>query len=72
MQYINKQSYEYIKNKYHDTGKPFDPHKRFIRHDKIFSPDSGMAPEDIIEGITENDAIYAKLSHPVRKARALE
>ena len=31
-----------------------------------------MAPEDIIEGITENDAIYAELSHPVRKARALE
>ena len=31
-----------------------------------------MAPEDIIEGITENDAIYANLSHPVRKARALE
>ena len=72
MQYINQQSYEYIKNKYHDTEKPFDPHKRFIRHDKIFSPDSGMAPEDIIEGITENDAIYAELSHPVRKARALE
>ncbi|MBR3715457.1 MAG: hypothetical protein IKM18_06070 [Clostridia bacterium] len=72
MQYINQQSYEYIKNKYHDTGKPFDPYKRFIRHDEIFSPDSGMAPEDIIEGITENDAIYAELSHPVRKARALE
>ncbi len=31
-----------------------------------------MAPEDIIEGIVENDAIYAELSHPVRKARALE
>ena len=31
-----------------------------------------MAPEDIIEGITENDAIYAEFSHPVRKARALE
>ncbi len=72
MQYINQQSYEYIKNKYHDTKKPFDPHIRFIRHDKIFSPDSGMAPEDIIEGIADNDSIYANLSHPVRKARALE
>jgi len=72
MQYINQQSYEYIKNKYHDTKKPFDPHKRFIRHDEIFSSDSGMAPEDIIKGISENDALYAELPHPIRKAKALE
>ena len=72
MKYIKSQDYEYIKNKYHDTKKPFDTQMRFVRHDKIFSPDSGMAPEDIIEGIADNDSIYANLSHPVRKARALE
>jgi hypothetical protein len=60
MQYINQQSYEYIKNKYHDTKKPFDPHIRFIRHDKIFSPDSGMAPNDIICGIMKSDESYAE------------
>ena len=72
MQYIKPQDYEYIKNKYHDTEKPFDSFKRFIRRDEIFSPGSGMAPEDIIEGIEENDALYADLPHSVRKARALE
>ena len=72
MKYIKDCDYEYIKNKYHDTEKPFDPHNRFIRHDKIFSPESGMAPEDILSGIIENDSLYAEFSPPVRKARALE
>ena len=59
-------------NKYHDLSKPFDPMRRYIRHDAIFSEDSGMAGERILEGIFENDKKYAHLPHPVRKARALE
>ena len=72
MKYIKRQDYEYIINKYHDTTKPFDGHKRFIRRDEIFSPDSGMDPEAILAGIMENDKQYKTLSHSVRKARALE
>ena len=72
MKYVNQQDYEYIMNKYHDTKKAFDSNRRFIRHDEIFPPDSGMVPEDIIAGIIENDALYSEESHPVRKARALE
>ncbi|MBO5270950.1 MAG: hypothetical protein J6B77_09195 [Clostridia bacterium] len=72
MEYICPEDYEYIINKYHDTSKPFDPFKRFIRHDEIFSEDSGMPPEEILAGITENDRLYAHLPHSVRKARALE
>ena len=64
MKYIKDSDFNYIMTKY--------PERRFTRKDESFSPDSGMAPEDIIEGITDNDAIYAELSHPVRKARALE
>ena len=64
MEYIKNCDYDYIKNKY--------PPKRFTRNDGIFDPDSGMAPDDIIAGIIENDALYSELSHPVRKARALE
>ena len=72
MQYIKDSNYEYIKNKYHDASKPWDGHHRFIRKDDLFSADSGMFPDDILAGITKNDVLYAKLSHPIRKARALE
>lgn len=64
MKYIEDRDYEYIKSKY--------PKKRFTRKDEVFSQDSGMAPEDIMAGITENDALLAEMPHPVRKARALE
>ena len=65
MKYINDESYEYIKSKY-VTGS------RFVRKDDIFSPNSGMAPDKILSGIMENDQKIEHLSHPERKARALE
>ena len=65
MKYINDESYEYIKNKY-VTGS------QFVRKDDIFSQDSGMAPDKILSGIMENDQKIEHLSHPERKARALE
>ena len=40
MKYIKDRDYEYIKNKYHDTSKSFNPFDRYIRHDEIFSSDS--------------------------------
>ncbi len=64
MKYIKDRDYEYIKSKY--------PAKRFARKDDIFTSDSGMMPDDILKGIMENDARYAELPHPVRKAKALE
>ena len=72
MKYINQQDYEYIMNKYHDVSEPFDGHNRFLRHDEIFSSDSGLAPESILVGIVDNDKQYESLPHPIRKARALE
>ncbi len=72
MEYIKLESYDYIMNKYHQQDQPFDPHRRFIRNDGIFSADSGMDPELLMAGILENDALYAHRSHPIRKARALE
>ena len=72
MKYINQQDYEYIMNKYHDASKPFDGHARFIRRDMLFTPEAGMAPEDILAGIWENDILYQYLPHSIRKARALE
>lgn len=72
MKYIRQADYDYIINKYHDTAKPFDPHKRFIRRDELFSPDTGLDPEEILAGITENDRQYASLPHAVRKARGME
>ncbi|MBO5051766.1 MAG: hypothetical protein J6D31_06155 [Clostridia bacterium] len=72
MKYINQQDYEYIMNKYHDVSEPFDGHNRFLRHDEIFSSDSGLVPESILVGIVDNDKQYKSLPHPIRKARALE
>ena len=72
MKYVTPDSYEYIINKYHDTSKPFDPHKRFLRRDELFDPQSGADPDYILENIRTNDAQYSHLPHPVRKARAME
>ena len=71
MEYIKNSDYEYISNKYHDTNKPFDTFARFIRHDEIFSPETGIHGDDIISGIVEQDESIKHISHPVRKAEAL-
>lgn len=70
MEYITAQNYNYIINKYHDQAKPFNPHRRFIRHDEIFDCATGMDGEDIIAGILAQDATLVHLPHPVRKACA--
>ncbi|MBQ7321857.1 MAG: hypothetical protein IJW99_07150 [Clostridia bacterium] len=70
MEYIKQSDYDYIINKYHDTSKPFDPFKRFIRHDAIFAPETGMDGEAIKENILLEDEKIRELPHPVRKARA--
>ncbi len=73
MQYIKDSDYRYILNKYHDTTKPFEPLKRYnYRNDAIFSPDTGMHPDDLPAAIRQNDAHYARESRTVRKARAME
>lgn len=71
MEYINDRDYQYIANKYHDTSKPFDSHRRFIRRDEIFAEETGMDGELIKEGILERDKEFEHLSHPVRKAMAV-
>jgi len=70
MKYIKEQDYEYIINKYHDSNKPFDGHKRFVRRDEIFAPETGMDGEMIKEGILRQDEALKDLPHPIRKARA--
>ena len=73
MQYIKDSDYQYILNKYHDTTKPFEPLRRYnYRNDALFSPDTGMHPDELPAGIVENDKKYAHLGRPVRKARGME
>ena len=72
MMYFSDESYHYIMNKFHDTGKPFNSLSRFVRHDAIFSPDTGMDPQLIQVKILENDQQYLDRSHFYRKAKALE
>ena len=72
MKRIRDDDFEYIINKYHDASADFDGFARFIRRDEIFSPESGMAPDDIIAGIWENDEFYRTMPNSIRKARALE
>jgi hypothetical protein len=68
MKYVDSSAYEYIANKFHDTNKPFNPYMRFVRHDEIFDPETGMEPEKILEGIVCQDDV--SLPHSVRKAKA--
>ncbi|NLM80708.1 MAG: hypothetical protein GX172_06220 [Clostridiales bacterium] len=67
---INDRDLEYILNKYHDTGKEFDPFHRFIRNDAIFDESAGMDGEQIIKNILALDEKNRNLPHPVRKALA--
>jgi len=71
MEYIKEADYQYITNKYHDTTKPFDSFRRFIRRDEIFAEETGMDGEAIKEGILTQDKALTHLSHPVRKAMAV-
>ena len=70
MEYINQRDYDYIINKYHDQGKPFNAHRRFIRRDEIFDPATGVAGDGILAGILAQDQKIVALPHPIRKAKA--
>ena len=70
MEYIKNCDYDYIINKYHDQSKPFNSHRRFIRHDAIFDKTTGMAGDDILAGIWAQDKALSALPHPIRKAHA--
>ena len=70
MKYIPNCDYEYIINKFHDTNKPFNPLRRFIRYDELFDENTGMAPEDIEREVNSRDEEISHLPHPVRKANA--
>ena len=70
MEYLSQASYQYIMNKYHDQSQPFDGFKRFIRHDAIFDPATGMDGDAILARIQQQDQQIRDLPHPVRKAKA--
>lgn len=70
MTYIRVCDHDHIMNKYHTQDKPFNPHRRFIRHDGIFDSATGMDGERILAGILEQDAALTVLPHPTRKAKA--
>ena len=72
MEYIKKENYDYIMNKYHDSTKPFNSFARFIRRDEIFSDCTGMNGEKIKEEIILRDNAISHLPHSIRKARAFE
>ena len=67
---INDRDLEYILNKYHDTGKEFDPFHRFIRNDAIFDESAGMDGEQIIKNILRLTR-KPESAAPVRKALVL-
>ena len=53
MEFIKTEDYNYIRNKYHDASKPYDSFNRFVRNDSIFSADSGMDPEAIMDALDD-------------------
>lgn len=72
MEYIQDQDLFYLKNKYHDDQKPFDPFVRFLCHDAAFDPSTGLSEEEILKEIRRVDAAYSSCPRAVRKARAFE
>lgn len=87
MRYIKNEDYIYIVNKYHDTIPTHDTDAdisnltfntsglgtdRFRCQTHLFDVKTGLSPEDIVRGISENDTKYSNAPHSIRKARALE
>lgn len=72
MIYVKKCDYDYIMNKYHKQNGTFDSMSRFIRHDDIFEPTTGMEPELIIDGYMKLDEELVEMPHSIRKAKAVE
>ena len=69
---IKDESYEYIMHKYADDPQSIVSRSRFVRQDKIFDPKTGLDGDLIISELRKIDENDKKLSHTVRKARALE
>lgn len=74
MEYIAKQDYEYITNKYHDVSLPAKNvmFNRFIRREGIFSESTGIDGDAIKDGILKQDETLCSLPHQIRKAKAFE
>ena len=72
MQYIKNEDYEYIMQKYADDPRPIPDRSRFVRQDRIFDKGTGLDGDVIMQKIMEEDEKMSHLSHPVRKAKALE
>ena len=70
MEYIKDRDYEYIKNKYHDTSKPYNSFARFVRHDEIFDESTGTEYTALKAEVMANDEKISHLSHHIRKATA--
>ena len=70
MEYIKKADYHYIMNKYHDVSKPFNSFARFIRHDEIFSCETGLEGDEIKKQIWIEDEKIKKSPPSIRKANA--
>ena len=70
MVFLTDAEYDYIMNKYHRQDQPFNSHRRFIRNDELFAPDSGLSPEALEANLLAQDAGLEALPHPVRKAKA--
>lgn len=70
MQYILREDFEYLTNKYHLTDQPFDPFRRYLYHGVEYDPATGL------DDAQTDDALHALFDelreqpHPIVKARA--
>ena len=70
MFYIGKENFKYMQSKYVRPTAPVETFNRFQRVDEHFAEDSGMAPDEIMKGITEIFESTTGEPHPVVKAKA--
>ena len=62
----------WIENKYHRVGEPFNPYNRMAYHGHDYDETSGKSDEDILKGLRTLSRETEELSHPIAKARAIE
>ena len=62
----------WIENKYHIVGEPFNPYQRMAYHGHDYDESTGLSDEQILLGLDELEKSTQGLDHAVIKAKAIE
>lgn len=69
---ISKEDRYFIERKYHDPEKEFNAFARMAYHGIGYIEDSGMADDEILEGLQKLSKETERMPHPIARAMAIQ